>query len=148
MLLYVDDMLIAAKSIVKVNKLKILLSREFDMKDLSAIQKILGMEIRRDRDAKRLWLSQVDYVKKMLERFNVENAKPVSIPLANHFHLSTSQCPKKVEETKDMSKALYASAVGCLMYAMVCTRPYLAHVVNVVSKCMANQGRQHWDAIK
>jgi hypothetical protein len=148
MLLYVDDMLIAAKSIVKVNKLKILLSREFDMKDLGAIQKILGMEIRRDRDAKRLWLSQVDYVKKMLERFNVENAKPVSIPLANHFRLSTSQCPKKVEETKDMSKALYASAVGCLMYAMVCTRPYLAYVVNVVSKCMANQGRQHWDAIK
>ena len=74
-----------------VNKLKVLLSREFDMKDLGATKKILGMEIRRDRDAKRLWLSQANYVKKVLERFSMENAKPVSTPLANHFRLSTSQ---------------------------------------------------------
>jgi hypothetical protein len=42
LLLYVDDMLIAAKSIVEVNKLKVLLSREFDMNDLGAAKKILG----------------------------------------------------------------------------------------------------------
>jgi hypothetical protein len=52
--LYVDDMLIAAKSIIEVNKLKVLLSRKFDMKDLGAAKKILRMEIRRDKDAKRL----------------------------------------------------------------------------------------------
>ena len=84
LLLYVDDMLIATKSIVEV--LKVLLSREFDMKDLGAAKKILGM----DRDAKRLWLSQASYVKKVLERFSMKNAKLVSTPLANHFHLSTS----------------------------------------------------------
>jgi hypothetical protein len=78
----------------------------------------------------------------------MENAKPVSTPLANHFHLSTSQCPKTVEEIEDMSKVSYASAVGCLMYAMVCTRPDLAHAVSVVSKYMANPGKQHWDAVK
>ena len=47
LLLYVDDMLIAAKSVVEVNKLKVLLSREFDMKDLGTGKKILGMEIRK-----------------------------------------------------------------------------------------------------
>jgi hypothetical protein len=67
LLLYVDDILIVAKSIVEVNKLKVLLSREFDMKDLGATKKILGMEIRRDKDAKRLELSQAGYVKKVLE---------------------------------------------------------------------------------
>jgi hypothetical protein len=67
LLLYVDDMFIAAKSIVEVNKLKVLLSKEFDMKDLSTVKKILGMEIRRDRDAKKLWLSQAGYMKKVLE---------------------------------------------------------------------------------
>ena len=60
-------MLIAVKSIVEVNKLKVLLSREFDIKDLGIAKKILGMEIRKDRDAKRLWLSQAGYVKKVLE---------------------------------------------------------------------------------
>ena len=148
LLLYIDDMLIAAKSIVEVNKVKVLLSREFDMKDLGAAKKILRMEICRDRDAKRLWLSQVGYVKKVLERFSMENAKSVSTPLANHFCLSTSQCPKTVEETEDMSKVPYASAVGCLMYAMVCTKPDLAHAVSVVSKYMANLGKQHWDVVK
>jgi hypothetical protein len=129
LLLYMDDMLIAAKSIVEVNKLKVLLSREFDMKDLGVAKKILGMEIRKDIDAKRLWLSQASYVKKVLERFNMENAKPVSTHLANHFHLSTPQCPKTVEETKNMSKVPYASAVGCLIYVVVCTRPDLAHTM-------------------
>jgi hypothetical protein len=123
LLLYVDDMLIAAKSIVEINKLKVLLSKEFDMKDLGAAKKIIGMEICKDRYAKKLWLSQTGYVKKVLERFSMENAKPVSTPLANHFRLSTSQCQKTVEETEDMSKVIYASAVGCLVYAMVCTRP-------------------------
>ena len=78
LLLYVDDMLILAKSIVEINKLKDLLSREFDMKDLGATKKILGMDIRKDRDAKRLLLSQVGYVKKVLERYSIQNAKPVS----------------------------------------------------------------------
>ena len=63
LLLYVDDMLIAAKSTIEVNKLKSLLSKEFDMKDLGAAKKILGMEIHRDRTLGRLWLSQHSYVK-------------------------------------------------------------------------------------
>jgi hypothetical protein len=49
LLLYVDDMLIAAKSIREVDKLKALLQREFEMKDLGATRKIRGMEILWDR---------------------------------------------------------------------------------------------------
>jgi hypothetical protein len=40
-----------------------------------------------------------------------------------------------------MSKVPYASAVGCLMYAMVSTRLDLAHAVSTVSKYMANPRR-------
>ena len=58
LLLYVDDMLITAKSMCDIQNLKILLSGEFDMKDLGAAKKILGMEIYRDRTQKRLFLSQ------------------------------------------------------------------------------------------
>ena len=96
------------------------------MKDLGAIKKILGMEIRRYRDARKLWLSQKGYVEKVLKRFNMNNAKPVSTPLANHFKLFIVQCPKTNSEKDDMSKVSYANAVGCLMYIMVCTRPDLA----------------------
>lgn len=42
----------------------------------------------------------------------------------------------------------YASAVGSLMYAMVCTRPDIAHAVSTVSRFMSNPGRPHWEAVK
>ena len=73
----------------------------------------------------------------------MDNAKPVSTPLANHFRLSTNQCPKIDDEVKDMSKVPYVSVVRCLMYAMVCTRLDLAHAISVVSKFLSNPGRMH-----
>ena len=115
LLLYVDDMLIAAKSMCEVDRLKALLRKEFDMKDLGTAKKILGMEIRRDRDSRKLWISQKNYIRKVLEKFNMQDANPVSTPLANHFKLSGSQCPKNEKEIEDMSKVPYASAIGCLM---------------------------------
>jgi len=42
-----------------------------------------------------------------------------------------------------MSHVPYSSAVGSLMYAMVCTRPDLSHAVSVVSRYMHNPGRDH-----
>ena len=148
LLLYVDNMLIAAKSMCQVNRLKSLLHKEFEMRDLGAAKKILGIEIRRDREARKLWLSQKNYIRKVLEKFSMLDAKPVSTPLANHFRLSSSQCPRNEEEIENMSKIPYASAVGCLMYVMVCTRPDLAHAVSTVSRYMANPGREHWNAVK
>ena len=34
------------------------------------------------------------------------------------------------------------------MYAMVCTRPDIAYAVGVVSRYMADLGREHWEAVK
>ena len=70
LLLYVDNMLNAAKNKTHVQKLKAQLKKEFDMKDLGEVKKILGMEITRDRGSGRLWLSQENYVLKLLKRFN------------------------------------------------------------------------------
>ena len=42
-----------------------------------------------------------------------------------------------------MSKVPYASAVGSLMYAMVCTRPDIAHAVGVVRRYMNNTRKEH-----
>ena len=58
LVLYVDDMLVERKSMVEINRLKVDLSRKFDMKDLGATKQILGMEIHRDIKNGKLWLSQ------------------------------------------------------------------------------------------
>eukprot|EP00253_Pinus_taeda_P035326 PITA_35326 len=42
----------------------------------------------------------------------------------------------------------YASAVGSLMYAMVCTRPDISHAVGVLSRFMSKPGKEHWIAVK
>ena len=47
-----------------------------------------------------------------------------------------------------MSKVPYASTIGSLIYAMVCTRPDIAHAVGVVSRFMSRSGKQHWEAVK
>ena len=142
-LLYVDDMLIVGQDRAQISKLKEELAESFEMKDLSPAKQILGMEITRDRKNRRLWLSQERYVERILERFNMKEAKPVTTPLGGHYKLSKSSCPSTEEENKKMVVIPYSSAVGSLMYAMVCTRPDIAHAVGVVSRFLSNPGKQH-----
>ena len=47
-----------------------------------------------------------------------------------------------------MSKVPYSSAVGSLMYAMVCSRPDLSYVMSLVSRYMSNPGKEHWKAVQ
>ena len=102
-------MLIAAKSTCEVDRLKSLLHKEFDMKDLGIAKKILGMEIHRYRESRKQ-LSQKKYIRKVFEKFNMQDAKPVSTPLANHFKLSGSQLLNNEKEIEGMSEVPCASA--------------------------------------
>ena len=126
---------------MEINNLKTRLSATFDMKNLGSAKQILGMKITRDRSVGTLNLSQELEVKKVLSRFRVIDGKPRTTPLENHFKLSKEQSAKKAEEREHMALVPYASAVGSLMYAMVCTRPDIAHAVGVVSRYMANPGK-------
>ena len=58
------------------------------MKDLGAAKQILGMRIIRDKANGILKLLQLEHMKKVLSRFNMNEAKPVSTPLGSHFKLS------------------------------------------------------------
>jgi len=80
--------------------------------------------------------------------FNMDNSKPVSTSLALHFKLSSDLCSQSEEEKEQMSHVPYSSAVGSLMYALLCTRPDLSHVVSVLSRYMSNPGKEHWQAVK
>uniref|UniRef100_A0A2N9IBW6 Integrase catalytic domain-containing protein n=1 Tax=Fagus sylvatica TaxID=28930 RepID=A0A2N9IBW6_FAGSY len=119
-----NDMLIAGSSIEEINNLKKQLSKQFAMKDLGPAKQILGMRIIRDRANGTLKLSQTEYVKKILSRFSMDEAKPVSTPLGSHFRLTKDQSPKTEQE-----QALHEQ-------------------VGVVSRYMSNPGKQHWEAVK
>ena len=78
----------------------------------------------------------------------MQNTKPVNSPLVGHHKLSEDHCPTSKKEKEAMKKVPYQSAMGSLMYAMVCTRPDLAYAVGVVSRFMSNPGEAHWAAVK
>ena len=77
----------------EINMLKTQLQGEFEMKDLGAVKKILGMEIHRDRKVWKLYLSWKKYIEKVLERFEMQGSKLVSTPLASHFKLFSALSP-------------------------------------------------------
>eukprot|EP00253_Pinus_taeda_P029789 PITA_29789 len=76
------------------------------------------------------------------------HVKPMKVPIPVGVKLSTEQCPKTEKEEDDMSRVPYASAVGSLMYAMVYTRPDIAHVVGVLSMFMSKPWKEHWTIVK
>ena len=99
-------MLIARPSTEQIKNLKRELSKQFEMKNLGSAKQILRMRITRDRAKGILKLSQAKYVKKVLNRFNMDKAKPVSTPLGIHFRLCKDQSPKTDKEIEHMSKVL------------------------------------------
>lgn len=146
LLLYVDDMLITGDSKQEIDKLKRELSKEFAMKDLGSANQILGMKITWNRDV--LKLSQEEYVKKVLSRFNMNNAKSVSSPLGSHFKLSEEQSLATEKKRAHMENVPYASAIGSLMCGIVCIRPDISQAMGLVSKYMSYPGKQHWEVLK
>jgi ATP-binding cassette subfamily B (MDR/TAP) protein 1 len=113
------------------------------MKDLGAAKKILGMEITRDIKSGLLFLSQHDYINKLLHRFNMPDAKKATTPIATHFKMSSTQCLVSDEDIECMSRVPYSSVVGSLMYAMVCPRSDFSYAMSLVSRYMANPGKEH-----
>lgn len=90
-----------------------------------------------------LWLSQEKYKERVLERFNMKNDKPIEIPLGIHFKLYNVICPSMEKDKERLTKIPYSSTVKSLMYAMVYTEPYIAHVVEIVSRFLINPGKNH-----
>jgi hypothetical protein len=78
----------------------------------------------------------------------MNSCKVFTSSLENHFRLSHEKCPKTDKEKKEIKSVPYSSTVGSLMYAMVCMRPDVAHVVNVVSRyLMYAMGRDEMDSM-
>lgn len=148
LLLYVDDMLVASKSMQEIKILKKDLGTVFEMKDLGPAKKILGMEITRNRKELRLELSQCDYIEKILKLVQMEKAKPVKTPIGIHFKLKSATDKELKEQSEAMSKVPYANVMGSVMYMMIGTRPDIAYAVGMVTRFMGNPIREHWIAVK
>ena len=81
-----------------------------------------------------LGLSQAGYIDKVLERFSMQNSKKGLLPFRHGVPLFDDQRPKTQEEVDMIRQVPYASAVGSLMYAMICIRPDICYSVGMVNR--------------
>lgn len=148
LVLYVDDILFAGSDLNLLRDTKSMLFNNFEMKDLGEASYVLGIEIMRDRRRNLLGLSQRAYIDRVLKKFNMENCSHGEVPIGKGDKFSINQCPRNELEKKCMQDKPYASLVGSLMYAQLCTRPDLAFAISVLGRFQANLGVSHWVAAK
>ena len=110
------------------------------MKDLGEAAYILGIKIYRDRLKRLIGLSQSTYIDKVLIRFSMQDAKKGFLLMSHGISLSKSQCPSTTDERDCMNSILYASAIGSIMYAIICTRPDVSYALSVTSRYQADPG--------
>ena len=145
--LYVDDLLIAAKTKSQTSWIKKMLSDRFDMKDLGEAKVCLGLEITRDRQQRKLWLTQQSYMEKILGRFGMSDSKPVPTPM-EELKSPTGRLEVVNKDDEDAVGVPYREAIGSLMYLMIGSRPDIAYSVGKLARFCANPKVKHWTAVK
>jgi hypothetical protein len=148
LILYVDDILLIGNDIPMMEVVKSSLRKSFSMKDLGEAVYILGTKIYRDRSKRLIVLSQDAYIDKIFNRFNMQDSKKCFFPMSHDITLTKKQCPLEPDEQERMGAILYASAIGSIMYAMICTCQDVSYALNATRRYQSNYGDAHWIIVK
>ncbi|CAL1355031.1 unnamed protein product [Linum trigynum] len=109
------------------------------MKELGELKHFLGLEVEKRQDG--LFLSQWRYAIVLLEKFGLQECKPMTTPMEANVQLNS-------QEGKDLEDvAMYRRLVGSLIY-LTSTCPDISYVVGVVSRFMQNPKKVHLEIIK
>ncbi|GJS59835.1 zinc finger, CCHC-type containing protein [Tanacetum coccineum] len=123
----------------EVDLTKEFLSSRFSMKDMGEAYVILRIRIKHKTNG--IAISQSQYIKKVLKKFNYFDCTPVSTPMDTSEKLMPNN-------GQAVSQLEYSRVIGCLMYVMTCTRPNIAFAVGKLSRYTSNLGTQYWQAIQ
>lgn len=112
LIVWVDDLLIAASDSQTLRNVKRMLEERFKMKDLGKLTHFLGIDFAQgDGEIK---MNQKRSIIKILERFDMINCKPRSTPCENKMQFDN--------EGERVDPKLYREVVGSVIYLMTCTR--------------------------
>jgi len=88
--IYIDDLLLFSLEIVSINIFKEKLYKAFDMTNLRVYEYYLGIHIIQDQTTRTIYLSQEKYIKKVLNKFKIQNSSSV----ATSIEISLQLTPK------------------------------------------------------
>ena len=145
---HVDDCTITSLKRKLIDELKTRIKEFVEITDMGELHWLLSIEVKRDREARTILLSQRSYIDSIVHCFGFKDLKPITTPMDPNAKLSTAQNPSTSAQYAAMRNVPYCEAVGVLMYAMLGTRPDISYAVTTVSKFSSNPGMAHWDAVK
>jgi hypothetical protein len=146
-IIYVDDILAVANSKEMNDEAEKALKSKYEIKVIGDPALLLGIQITRDRKQQTISLSQSQYIHRMLKRFGMEKANPVSTPM--DINVKLYDTPDGEEHNNEENKSLnYATAIGSLMYAAHATRPDILYAVITLAQYTKNPSPIHWTAVK
>ena len=138
-LLYVDDVLLTGDNTIEIQRLRNAFCRDFDVTDLGLAALYLAAEITRFEDG--IFLTQHNYIKQLLMKFNMQGCNPCRLPMDPNIQL------QRYTNTPKVDAYLYRSLVGSLIY-LTNTRPDVHYAVSTVSRYMDAPEETHLQAAK
>ncbi|KIK18519.1 hypothetical protein PISMIDRAFT_14301 [Pisolithus microcarpus 441] len=139
-LVYVDDGLFLGSHKNLLKKKKGEFMKTWESRDLGDVKEYLGIQIRRKRQTREIWLDQIPYVEKVVKRFSMENATSVRTPLPSGY--IPEKPPTSYQSTSQL-RSRYQSVIGSLLYMALGTRPDIAYSVIRMSQYMSNPTDLH-----
>ena len=127
--MWVDDLIIFGKDMTSIQDLKAVLNKEYEMKDLGELKYFLGIQVHRSKEQKLIHISQSGYIGTLLERYKMQDSNPARVPLSQGTKLTKAAISDTLTDSSE-----YQSIVGSQMYAMLATRPDLAHSIQQISQ--------------
>ncbi|UYV64622.1 hypothetical protein LAZ67_3001360 [Cordylochernes scorpioides] len=140
LILYVDDMLLASDSEIIIQNTVKTLEKEFEIKNLGDPTQFIGIEISRNREGE-LLLSQKNKIQELVERYNLQEAKPTFTPMESGY-------PGISDEKLLPNNVQYQQLIGSLLYLSVVSRPDIAAPVCILSSRNQNPRNCDWNAAK
>jgi hypothetical protein len=128
--LYVDDIPLACNNTAWRVAFTAHVRSRFDIKDQGELSDIIGMHITRDRAARTISLSQGKYVRELLEKHDMVECKPSSLPMDLGFLAAMSKQTHVPLTGTD--RDIYPSMLGSLYYAALCTRPDISTALSIL----------------
>jgi hypothetical protein len=122
---YVDDIIISSQSEERLRTVKIALQQKYRMKDLGDLNWFLGVTF--EKTSTGAFLHQSSYVKKLLDKYQMQNCRGVSTPV----EVGTLADTEMKSENDD---GKIKEAVGELMWLSNWTRPDIAFAVNYAAR--------------
>lgn len=132
LLLYVDDIILAASTAELVSHYAMLISKTFRVSSDGPLTTYLGIDIKIDRVSRKVELCMAKFIKKVFSRFKLTAMHSGSVPLREGIMGALEGAP--LADDVFAADFQFREKVGCIMYYMVCKRPDVCFAVGLMAR--------------